>query len=95
MMHGQKNIKYGMMLDVSIGIHLYYVYEYMIECIRIWRSVALKYSASESNWTGTMNGSLCRQQHLALCSRLHIVRQLNNSDFPGNSLYMNIIFRKK
>jgi len=35
MMHGQKNIKYGMMLDVSIGIHLYYVYEYMIECIRI------------------------------------------------------------
>jgi hypothetical protein len=68
---------------------------YMRECIRIRRSVALKYSASESNWTETMNGSLCRQQHFALCSGLHFVQQLSNSDCPGNSLYMNFIFRKK
>ena len=84
-----------MMLDISVAIQLHFVYKYMIECIRIRRSAALKHSARESNWTETMNGSLSRQQHFALCSRLHIAQQLSNSDCPGNSLYMNIIFRKK
>jgi hypothetical protein len=82
-------------MDISAAIQLYFVYKYMIECFRVRRSVGLKYSASESNWTETMNGSLWSKQHFALCSRLHAVQQLSNSDCPGNSLYMNIIFWRK